>query len=125
MQSNRYGPLCGQDVKETTFDIINLSFYILSDTEKELLLLGLSFCPVSPMDKFTIIKGTHIFACRLLFCVKYDHVNEANDPTQASLDDFDFSQYSKLDFRILWDLTDLLRESGTDEVDLIDHLNPE
>lgn len=70
---------------------------MLSDIEKELLSLGLSLCPVSPIDKFTIIEDIQLFASRLLLHVKYDRDNRSDDPTQASLDDFDFSQYSKLD----------------------------
>lgn len=58
--------------RTTQFEIINLSSHQLSEAESQVLQLGLTSCPDSNVDRFTIIKDIHLFARRLMFKTLYD-----------------------------------------------------
>lgn len=48
-------------------EIIDLSSYSLSQAEKEVLQLGISFCPSSTLNTFDIINDLYLFARKLTY----------------------------------------------------------
>lgn len=103
--------------EERGLTIINLSSRELTEGERQVLMLGLSFCPNHNMDRFETIKDIHLFARNLLFRSMY-----AKRPITREVD----SGLTAVEFRAIRDLNLLLQEGGLDDImDPEDHVYPE
>lgn len=88
-------------------NVIKLMDKTLSNDAKELLQLGLSFCPVQNLDKFTVIKDLNLFTRKLLLKVIYD--KDKKNVNLIENDDI-LKGFSVQDFRNLKTLMQLLEE---------------
>lgn len=98
-------------------EIINLSSYALTDSDKQWLSKGLSFCPHINIDHFEVIKDVDIFVRNLLLKLIY-YKEDLKDDKVSLLEN-----YSKTDFQMLKTLNKLLAEGGPP--DLIDSVDLE
>ncbi|XP_077339255.1 uncharacterized protein LOC143983433 [Lithobates pipiens] len=114
-QGNRkFGRICHTDSSES-LSVINLSSYVLSSVESDVLARGLTFCPQANLDPFGAITDIQLFARRLL--LKSLHAKNTTDT-----DITDWSRFSMREFKALRDLTLLYEENNTvyliDQIDL-------
>ncbi|XP_069606130.1 uncharacterized protein [Ranitomeya imitator] len=62
----------GMDINDAgNLQILNLSEYVLTDEERRVLALDLSFPPMNRLDKFTLIKDVYLFCRKLVFKLMY------------------------------------------------------
>lgn len=55
-----------QPNESSRLQVINLSDHVLTETQKEVLSLGLNFSPTADYDLFTAVKDLHLFARKLV-----------------------------------------------------------
>lgn len=96
------------DGRPTQFEIVNLSSHQLPDVENQVLQLGLTFCPDSDADRFTIIKDIHLFARRLMFKTLYDKPTQLSECLGTTAPDP--GTYTLQELRALDDLMELWDE---------------
>lgn len=84
-------------------NIINLSSHTLTEAEKEVLSLGLSFCPSRSLDNFEVVKDIFLFARKLLFKSMYTKTKKSEEIIAPNL--------KTADFKALRDLNLLLQEN--------------
>lgn len=80
--------------------------------EDQFLKLGLTFCPDSDVDRFTIIKDIHLFAPRLVFKTFYDKPTQLSGPIGSKGPDVGTYTLQKL--RAIDDLMELWEKSQTE-----------
>lgn len=83
---------------ENSLQIVNLSSHTLTTDEKQLLEKGLTFSPMSKLDKFEAVKDVYMFCRQLCFKLLYDRPDVLQD-------------ISGVDRGLFQDLMDLLQES--------------
>ncbi|XP_056413371.1 uncharacterized protein LOC130356211 isoform X2 [Hyla sarda] len=88
------------DLPENQLQIINLSSYILTETEKSVLARGLSFSPMNSVDRFDLTKDTYLFCRKLVLKLLHSQ--------PSVLDNMEHN-----DEQIMRDLVDLLEENET------------
>ncbi|XP_069601572.1 uncharacterized protein [Ranitomeya imitator] len=93
-------PAYERKAKNTHLEVINLSSHSLSETQVDLLKLGLNFVPSNKFDFFTVLKDTHLF-CRKLILKKLHSQRNSN---QGPSDDVEQEALEALE--------DLLREQS-------------
>lgn len=101
-------------------NIINLSSHSLNTEEKELLSLGLSFCPSASLDKFSIVKDIFLFARQIFYKIIYQNKTKKDLPTENMEEELNFSVHGDLDCSIPQEITELLEQQESLETILLE-----
>lgn len=102
---------------QNPLNIINLSSHVLTNEEKNLLSLGLSFCPSAALDKLSIVKDIFLFARRLFYKTIFWKGDEEDPLNLSEEENLDLSVHGELDPNILQEILALLEAQETDETD--------